>query len=191
MERVFVEHRTLDKVSFREKPLKIGEYENCVFQNCDFSESDISDVKFVECKFADCNLSVAKIRGTSFRDVEFKDCKMLGLRFDECGEFLLSFNFDNCALDHSSFYKLKLKKTVFKDSQLKETDFTECDLSEAIFNKCNLARATFVNTNLEKADLRTAFNYSLDPEFNRIKKARFSLPSVIGLLDKYDLKIEE
>jgi len=37
--------------------------------------------------------------------------------------------------------------------------------------------------------LRTAFNYSLNPELNKIKKAKFSLPAVVGLLDKYDIEI--
>jgi len=51
-------------------------------------------------------------------------------------------------------------------------------------------RATFENTALEKVDLRTGFNYSINPEINRIKKAKFSLQGVLGLLDKYDIEIE-
>jgi len=43
---------------------------------------------------------------------------------------------------------------------------------------------------LENADLRTSYNYSIDPDANRIRKAKFSLPAVIGLLDKYYLDIE-
>jgi hypothetical protein len=43
---------------------------------------------------------------------------------------------------------------------------------------------------LEKTDFRTAYNYSFDPENNRIKKAKFSLAQVVGLLDKYDIHIE-
>jgi len=51
-------------------------------------------------------------------------------------------------------------------------------------------QAMFIHTNLEKADFRSAFNYSIDPETNRIRKARFSVPAVTGLLDKYDIEIE-
>jgi hypothetical protein len=43
---------------------------------------------------------------------------------------------------------------------------------------------------LEKADFRTAFNYSINPETNRIKKAKFSKEGLNGLLDKYDIEIE-
>jgi len=39
-------------------------------------------------------------------------------------------------------------------------------------------------------DFRTSVNYSLDPERNRIKKARFSLSGIAGLLDKYDIEID-
>jgi len=49
---------------------------------------------------------------------------MLGLHFYNCSEFGLSFTFDNCNLGHSSFYKTKIKKTVFKNSHLHEVDST-------------------------------------------------------------------
>jgi hypothetical protein len=52
-----------------------------------------------------------------------------------------------------------------------------------------LAGATFDNTNLEKTNFTTAFNYSIDPDNNRIKKAKFSVPGVLGLLNKYDIVI--
>ena len=90
----------------------------------------------------------------------------------------------------SSFFKLKIKKTKFKDSTLHEVDFTETDLTEAVFDNCDLKRATFEHTNLEKADFRNAFNYSIDLEQNRIKKAKFSKTGIVGLLGKYDIVIE-
>jgi uncharacterized protein YjbI with pentapeptide repeats len=78
---------------------------------------------------------------------------------------------------------------VFRASQLLAVDFTACDVSQSTFDNCDLQHATFDNTNLEKADLRTAFNYHIDPENNRLKKAKFSLPEVIGLLAKHDINI--
>ena len=54
-----------------------------------------------------------------------------------------------------------------------------------------MAGATFDNSNLEKVDFTTAFNFSIDPEINRIKKAKFSLAGVLGLLNKYDIIIEK
>jgi uncharacterized protein YjbI with pentapeptide repeats len=116
---------------------------------------------------------------------------MLGLRFEACNPFGLSFGFENCSLNHSSFYGLKLKKTIFKNTQLQETDFTQSDLTGAVFENCDLARAVFEQTILEKADFRTAFHYTIDPERNRVRKARFSLPQVVGLLTKYDIQIDQ
>ena len=55
---------------------------------------------------------------------------------------------------------------------------------------CHDTRATFSHTILEKADFRTSFNYSINPEINRIKKAKFSLIGIAGLLDKYDIEID-
>ena len=171
-------------------PVK-GEYENCIFNGCDFADKDLSDYKFIDCFFNGCNLSLAKINQTMFRDIKFKDCKMLGLRFDTSNEFGLSFSFDGCQLNHSSFYQTKIKKTIFKNSHLQETDFAEADLTSSVFDNCNLIQAVFDHTILEKSDFRTSYNYSIDPEINRIKKAKFSISGITGLLDKYDIDIEK
>jgi uncharacterized protein YjbI with pentapeptide repeats len=96
-------------------PFVIGTYEYCTFKNSDFSGADLSHTLFVECVFLNCNLSLAKLENTVFRDSKFRDCKMLGLRFDTCNEFGLSFSFENCTLNHSSFYKTKIKKTILQE----------------------------------------------------------------------------
>ena len=79
---------------------------------------------------------------------------------------------------------------VFRKGTLHEADFTGCDLTGAVFDGCDLRGARFDNTILEKADLRTAFNYSIDPTINRVKKARFALPAVVGLLERFDILVE-
>jgi uncharacterized protein YjbI with pentapeptide repeats len=114
---------------------------------------------------------------------------MLGLRFDQCHAFALSFNFDSCILHDASFFRLKLKKTTFRNCQLRHADFAECDLTAALFDACDLQDAIFENTILEKADLTTSFHYIIDPEVNRIRKAAFSQNGLRGLLMKYDITI--
>ena len=109
---------------------------------------------------------------------------MLGLRFDDCSEFRLSFSFESCQLSHSSFFKLKIKNTTFRNSLLEGVDFAESDLHSVEFDKCNLQNAIFEHTKLEKADFRTSYNYTIDPEINSIKGAKFSLQGVVGLLGK-------
>jgi len=115
---------------------------------------------------------------------------MLGLHFDNCNEFLFTVEFDNCFLNLSSFYKRKLKKTNFYNSSLQEVDFTETDLTGSLFDNCDLNKAIFENAILKKADFRTSYNYSIDPEINQIKKAKFSMTGIAGLLNKYDIEIE-
>ena len=86
--------------------------------------------------------------------------------------------------------RLNLKNTQFTDCNLQETDFTGTDLTGATFDNCDLTRATFDHTILEKADFRSAYNFSINPETNRIRKARFSLAGLVGLLDVYGIEIE-
>lgn len=179
-----------DKSYDRSDSLLKGEYENCTFKNINLANSDLSHYKFTDCIFIECDLSLAKLYKTAFRDIKFKACKMLGLRFDTCNELGISFSFEGCQLNHSSFYKTKIKKTVFKETQLKETDFSEADLTGAMFENCDLEHAMFDRTILENADLRTSFNYSIDPENNRIRRAKFSITAVAGLLEKYDIEID-
>jgi uncharacterized protein YjbI with pentapeptide repeats len=114
---------------------------------------------------------------------------MVGFHFDLCDEFLFEVSFEKTILDLSSFYKRKLKNTSFNKCSLREIDFSEADLAGAVLNDCDLSKTLFENTILDKADLRTAFGYSINPELNSIKKTKFSIPGVIGLLDKYDIEI--
>jgi len=186
----YIEAQTFDKLDFTKDALQQGEYETCTFSNCDFSSVDLSDFGFIDCEFKDCNLSMVKLAKTAMKEVKFKACKVVGVHFGDCQEFLFAVNFENCTLNLSSFYRRKMKGTKFRQSSLQEVDFTEADLTQASFNECDLLNATFENTILEKADLRSAFNYSIDPATNYIKKARFSKEGIAGLLDRYDIVIE-
>ena len=115
---------------------------------------------------------------------------MLGLRFDKCDKFGFDIKLDNCTVTYSSFYQTKMRKTLFTNVVFHDVDFTECDLTASVFKGCDLARARFERSILEKTDFRTAINYSIDPELNKIKKSRFSHAGIAGLLDKYDISIE-
>src|ERR1700761_8511377 len=116
MEQVFTDE-TFDKKDFKATPLKKGEYEACIFRNCDLSGVDLSDLVFIDCEFIDSNLSLVRLVKTAFRDITFKGCKMMGLQFRDCSQFGLSFRYESCILDHSSFYQTKIKKTPFKNTQ--------------------------------------------------------------------------
>lgn len=187
--KAYIHDSSFEQVDYTTQPLVEGEYENCVFKNCNFHEQNLSEFQFIDCQFIDCDLSLAKLNGTTFREVDFNNCKLLGLLFTDCHPFGLSFSFRHCILNYSSFYNLKIRKTTFDHSQFEEVDFTESDLTASKFIECNLNRSTFDHTILEKVDFRTSHYYSIDPERNRIRKAKFSIPDIVGLLDKYDIEI--
>lgn len=169
---------------------KEEEYENCTFNNCSFTEADLLSIVFEECVFENCDFSNAKIAHTAFKEVKFINCKLIGLHFENCNQLLLSLDFDNCQLNFSSFYQLNIKETNFKKCELKDVDFTETNLSESVFKECDFKNAVFDNTNLEKSDFRTSINYSINPSNNRVKKAKYSSEEVKGLLDQFDIIIE-
>jgi uncharacterized protein YjbI with pentapeptide repeats len=98
--------------------------------------------------------------------------------------------FDNCVLNFSSFVEMKLKNMSFTNCTLHDVDFSGAVLSGAVFDNCDLKKAVFRITNLEQADFRTSYNFSIDPEINRVNKAKFSIAGLAGLLDKYDIVIE-
>src|SRR5699024_3193905 len=114
---------TAEKLSSR--PLLKGEYENCTFTKCNFSHTKLSSFHFVECTFTDCDLSLAQLEKTILQGVSFINCKMLGLHFYSCNNFGLALSFENCLLTHSSFYHLKIPKTLFKNCLLREVNFIQ------------------------------------------------------------------
>ena len=184
------EDQSFDTIDYTGSGFPRGTYIDCKFVNCNFSGTDISARDFIGCSFSGCNLSLMIAENTGLKNCVFKECKMVGIDFSKCSNFLFAVQFEKCPLDYCSFFQKKMKKTVFEGCSLKEADFTGTDLSLAVFGHCDLMNTVFMQSNLEKADFRTARNYSFDPELNKMKKAKFSMESVIGLLAKYNLEIE-
>jgi uncharacterized protein YjbI with pentapeptide repeats len=167
----------------------IQTFENCRFVSCDFSYADLQNILFIDCRFEDCNLSLANVSNTGFQNINFKHCKLSGVNFSKSRDFLFGLHFDNSILDNAVFFKKKNKKANFKDCSMVETDFTEADLTDVKLDNCNLLRAFFDRTILKNADLSTSYNFTIDPDNNDIKKAKFSVQGLPGLLAKYDIKI--
>ncbi|MGZ4060247.1 MAG: pentapeptide repeat-containing protein, partial [Bacteroidia bacterium] len=119
-----------------------------------------------------------------------KDCKLIGVNFYECTDFLFCASFENCIMDYVSFAGKKMNKTIFLNCSLKEVNFSNSDLTGSSFKNCNLERSIFNRTQLKNVDFTSAFNFALDPEVNFIKKAKFSKDSLQGLLAKYDIIVE-
>lgn len=185
-----IESKIYERIDFTVNPLPRDEYDSCSFLNCNFYNAELSHITFRDCKFENCDFSLAKLKNTGLNNIQFAGCKLLGVLFNECNQFLLSVEFENCMLKLAVFNKLKLKKTHFKNCNLEEADFTETELTSTLFDNCDFRRAIFHKTKLDKSDFRTSINYSIDPENNNIRKAKFSISGVVGLLDKYDIDIQ-
>jgi fluoroquinolone resistance protein len=185
------EGKTFNKVNYANKQLINNEFSNCVFVDCDFSKSNFSSIDFIDCEFESCNFSLTVLKYAGLKDVHFKDCKIVGVDFSACNDFLFSVKFTDCNLDYATFHSKKMKNAVFTNSVIKEVDFSEVDLSQAKFIHCDLTRSIFDRSILDKADFSSAINFDINPERNRLKKAIFSSNGLIGLLTKYDLVVKD
>lgn len=83
-----------------------------------------------------------------------------------------------------------MTRTIFKNSSLKNVDFTETDLTKSLMINCDLTDTIFDRTVLKEADLSSALNFIIDPELNNIRKAKFSVQGLAGLLVKYGIEVE-
>lgn len=166
-----------------------AEFEGETFNGIDFTDLSFRDSKFTDCTFKNCNISNTDISNAHFLDIVFDTCKILGLNFSKCHMFSTGYAFINCQLKLCMFSNLKLKGTKFDSSCIYESDFIETDLTYASFEGCNLKGSIFQKTNLTKASFTNAYNYSIDPNTNTVKKARFSFPGVLGLLDWAEIEV--
>lgn len=190
MEEFIYIDKTFERLVKIDAEISNREFDTCRFLNCDFSNSVFTDCAFIDCTFQSCNLSMAKLPKSRLETVAFKDCKLLGIRFDECDDFLFGVDFYGSTLDYSWFNGKKMKETGFNRGSFKGVNFSNCDLTKAGFWETDLDGAIFDNTILSGADFSTAYNYKIDPEYNPMQKAVFSSSGISGLLEKYDIRIE-
>lgn len=167
-----------------------GIYDGCRFERCDFSGADLSGFQFIDCQFDSCNLAGANLAGTGIRQTKFSHCKLTGIHFENCHPVFFDPVFEQCRLDFSSFFRKKLTGKSLAGCSLKEVDFSEADLSGVDFSGADLEGAVFSGTQLEHADFRDAVHFHIDPEKNKLKKARFRLDGLAGLVGKYELLID-
>jgi uncharacterized protein YjbI with pentapeptide repeats len=177
-------------VFFLEADIKFKEFENCTFHFCDFTDCTFQTVTFIDCNFFDCNFKDTKINYVSLRGVWFTKCNFKSVNFAMTDQVIYEFHFKDCLLDYTKFYALKLKKMQFINCSMIAVDFMASDLTEVLFDNCNLRRAVFMDTIANKADFSTSYDYTIDPEKNKLKKAVFSTDGLKGLLEKYNIVVK-
>lgn len=184
-----LENQIIQSENFSKKSLENHIFNCCSFNSCDFSESLLRNTQFCTCIFTDCNLSLAKLDGCRFQDVRFVGCKIVGAEFFKCEKTFFSPKFENCLLHYCNFSELNMKKISFGGSKLKECHFTNTNLISADFGEVDLSGTVFHNCDLSMADFASAVRYDIDPQTNKIKKAKFSLPEAVGLLKGFGITI--
>lgn len=183
------EEKTFKSENFSKQSLEGHHFNSCCFTRCDFSESVLRHARFSTCIFTSCNFSLPKLEACRFQDVQFIDCKIVGADFFKCDSAFFSVSFKKCLLSYCNFSDLNMKHTHFDGSKIQEGYFSNTILVGADFADVDLSGTLFHNCDLSKADLSSAVRYSIDPRTNKIKKAKFSLPEAIGLLQAFDITI--
>jgi uncharacterized protein YjbI with pentapeptide repeats len=170
--------------------INLKEFEGCTFNNCTFSACNFIGVTFIDCVFNDCIFSEAKINHVALRTVTFNRCEIKEVNFSMCDKLIFEVRFNNCTLDFSKFYTLKIKSTQFLNCSLIAVDFMATDLTEVLFENCDLYRAEFAKATANKANFKTSYNYTIDPKTTKLKKAIFALDGLKGLLYKHDIIVK-
>jgi len=160
------------------KKITKAEFETCTFIACDFSEAFFSSCRFIECDFIDCNLSLIKLTSSKMSNLSFEGCKMIGIDWTMCDWTSLltpePIRFNECVLNDSNFFGLKLDDLVMKTSRAKEVDFRDAILKKANFTATDFKGALFEKTHLEEADFTDAQNTYIDLRSNYLQGAIFS-----------------
>ncbi|WP_321311476.1 pentapeptide repeat-containing protein [Halarcobacter sp.] len=175
--------------NYSDKKLDKIYFDNCTFIKCDFSKSIIDNCKFTECEFINCDLSLSVLKASTFNDIKFDNSKLIGISWSSCDE-PFNVQFKTCNLSQNSFHLMDLRRIKFLDSLIKDTGFEECNLENAVFDGCDLEQTVFINNNLKKSNFENSKNYLIDPKYNDIEKAQFSLPEALSFLSLLPIKIK-
>lgn len=175
--------------------IRAKEFAGCTFTGCSFLEARLKACRFVDCRFVRCDLSLCRVEDCSFTTVEFIDSNMIGVNWTEASWPALGlFNaigFERCAISHSSFAGLRLRRVKMIDCVAHDADFAEANLSEAVCVGTDFKDSRFLHTDLGEADFTGAKNYAIAPNLNALRKTRFSLPEAMALLYGLDIILTE
>jgi uncharacterized protein YjbI with pentapeptide repeats len=177
----------LDAAALAAEPV---DHEAICFRDCDFRGADFGTRRFVDCVFEDTNLTEVRWRGATLNGVAFKGAKLLGADLAQLRTAFLSLSFEDTRMDYANLGGLGLAKTRFVGCSLVDVGFVNADLSGAVFVRCDLSGAVFRGTNLSGADLRGAEGFVIDPEANKIQKAKVSVHGLAGFLTRYKLEVD-
>jgi fluoroquinolone resistance protein len=179
----------------RAERVKGLEFEGCSFIKSVFRESQFLDCRFRGCTFRGCDLGMLVLKGSEFSECRFEDCQLIGVNWTETtwekGVFLKPADFVGCALNHSSFLGLNLRKVSLTRCTAHNVDFAEANLTQANCVRSDFLESRFLHTDLTGADFSGATNYAISPTQNTLKKTKFSLPDAMALLYGLDIVLTD
>ena len=112
---------------------------------------------------------------------------------DSLNRFNLVFSrcpYEESPFRYNDFSGMALNGFDWTGAELQQCTFDDTRLAGASFYGVRLGGTRFTRCDLQKADLRTAEEYAIDLETNKLKGARFSFPDVVRLLDGTGIVIE-
>lgn len=184
------EHKKFENIIWEGKTISGREFYDCHFYKCSLKECILEDCTFEKCTFEDCDLSLIQLKQTAFSRVDLLHTKAIGIAWHNARQALVV-SFRHCRISYSSFSGKNLKKGIFQHCQADEVDFSGCNLMQADFSGSDLAGARFVETDLTQANFVGAHRYAINIQENKVRKAKFSLPDALALLDGLGVEIIE
>jgi uncharacterized protein YjbI with pentapeptide repeats len=174
-----------------QETVQAKEFENCVFTRCACIEVVFAQCRFLDCVFENCTLSAVQIPESAFTNVRFNRSKVIGVDWSRARAANPGpLAFTACELNYSSFSIVKLKQLILHACRCREVDFTQADLTNGDFEGSDFEGSRFFKTNLTNVNFRKATHYQIDVLNNTIKKAQFSLPEAVALLQSLDITLE-
>ncbi|MBN1189900.1 MAG: pentapeptide repeat-containing protein [Dehalococcoidales bacterium] len=176
-------------VSLAQEKLESIRFEECEFEGCSLVECRMVKCRFLNCRFKGCILSAVNPLGSRFSEDKFEDSKVIGCDWTRA-QHVEELDFRDCQVSYSNFKLLKLEGLKLVNCEAKEVDFIETGLSRGVFKNTDFENSRFFKTDLSLADFRGAKNYNIDVRNNTLKKARFSLPEALSLLNGLDIILD-
>jgi len=185
----YYEEKEFSSLALQDLDLTDVEFFKCEFKSIIMIKGKLSACRFENCTFISSDLSLLSIQDCSFTDVEFVNCKLLGIDWTKIC-LPIKIGFAGCKMNDSVFYGMDLRNIQMVSCEVRNVDFEKCNLSKSNLKSSDFLNSTFAGANLSFADLSDAKNYSINPTQSNIKKAKFSLPEVLTLLDTWGIQID-
>ncbi len=188
------ENEKIKDLKLRNEVISDREYIDCEFYNCNFIDVDFNNCLFKDCKFHNCTMNGIRFKFSVMKNAildgsDFISINWNTLKGDSIGAEPIN-TVRECFFKYNNFILMKLNKVKFSSSKFQESLFENCDLIEADFKDTRFESTQFIQCNMEKADFRGAHGYVIDIQSNKLKKAKFSFPEVINLLNSIDIVID-